>query len=103
MDRRERHVIRAETLDPVLQRMSRELRIESGTERFIVVDAALPRTEALVAADLRSIERADQTFPELFQGREMDRDQAAVGSTQDVCLGQPRPVARRRRPIEREE
>ena len=49
IDGRERHVVRAETLDPVLQRVARELRIERGAERFVVVDASLPRAEALVA------------------------------------------------------
>ena len=53
IDRRERHVVRAEALDPVLQRVTRELRVERRTERLVVVDAPLPRAEALVAADRR--------------------------------------------------
>ena len=93
----------AEALDPVLQRVTRELRIERRAERLVVVDASLPRAEALVAADLRRRQRADQPFPELLERREMDRDQAAVRRAQDVRLREPRPIAGLRRAIEREE
>src|SRR5678815_1862173 len=88
MDRRERHVVGAEPLDPMLQWMTRELRIERSPEGFIVIDASLARAIALVGADVRRRQRADETVPELLQRRKMDRDQAAVGSAQDVRLRQ---------------
>src|SRR5688572_15622726 len=86
MDRRERHIVGAEVLDPVLQRVTRELRVERSTEGFVVVDALLTCAEALVAAQLRHGECVDQTFPEFLQRREMDGNQATIGSPQDVRL-----------------
>src|SRR5688572_13055229 len=103
IDGRERHIVRSETLDPVLQRVPRELRIERGAERFVVVDTSLSRAETLVGPDRRRDERAHQALPEFFERRKMDRDQAAVRGPQDVGLREPGPIARLRRSVERKE
>ncbi len=41
VDRRERHVVRGETRDPLRQRATRKPAIELRAERFVVIDAAL--------------------------------------------------------------
>ena len=103
VDRRERHVVLAQALGPVRERMLGKVPAELPAELLVVLDPRQPRVEAPVAHQPLRTDRGRETVPELLERGQVDGDQSLVGGSQDIGLREPRPVRRGGRVPEREE
>jgi hypothetical protein len=92
VDGRVGHVVLAKGFDPMGHIALRESTVEFRTQRLVVIDAQQTRLEPGIRRQLRRLQCADQSRPELFQRREVDRDQPLVARPQDISLRQPRAV-----------